>query len=180
MVLALVGSLAFLHHDKRAAPLWHLFFLRWHRLSCGPYFARQFWPTKPMRSLTKARCPNTPRAKSLSARSGWQAHCPYAFPGMSWVHNLRNFLLFVPTQASTATTQSCLYPCDASTLGVVHIILHRRTLRPLSPHSGLFGACQGRLKPMGGRGLLNRGFLPGPAIGLTLSTFALRSCFENW
>ena len=39
-----------------------------------------------------------------------------------WAHNLRLGFLYPPTQVSTATSQGCLYSCDACTLRAVHLL----------------------------------------------------------
>ena len=44
-----------------------------------------------------------------------------------WAHNLRLGFLYPPTQVSTATSQGCLYSCDACTLRAVHLLSHRQT-----------------------------------------------------
>ena len=39
-----------------------------------------------------------------------------------WAPNLRLGFLYPPTQVSTATSQGCLYSCDACTLRAVHLL----------------------------------------------------------
>ena len=70
----------------------------------------------------QARPCSTPRQGHSTMHRGHQGPI-IALTGVSvWAHNPLLGFLYPPTQVSTATSQGCLYSCDACTLRAAHLL----------------------------------------------------------